>query len=219
VADTGIGIDASARAKLLHPFSQADSSTTRRFGGTGLGLAISAQLVGLMGGALDFDSGVGQGSTFWFDILLPAAAPADPADPATGDAASSAPAAGPPAGARVLLADDTPINRLVGVALLERLGYTVDVVSNGEEAVEAVARNRYDAVLMDCLMPVMDGYEATNRIRRLESGSRHTRIIALTASAMVGDRERCLAAGMDDYLPKPLDQSSLAGVLARRAEA
>ena len=220
VADTGIGIEPSARPTLLDPFSQADSSTTRRFGGTGLGLAICAQLVELMHGALDFDSTVGQGSTFWFDVSLPAAVPASTstaAGPRVVAPAATAPAeAGPPApAARVLLADDARINQLVGVAMLERLGCMVDVVNNGAEAVEAVLRTDYDVVLMDCLMPVMDGYEATARIRSLEGGSRRTPIIALTASAMVGDRERCLAAGMDDYLAKPLDRAALAGVVAR----
>ena len=212
VADTGIGIAPAARATLLDPFSQADSSTTRRFGGTGLGLAICAQLVDLMHGALDFESTVGQGSTFWFDLPLAAAA-----RPAVVTPAATAPAeAGPPApAARVLLADDARINQLVGVAMLERLGCTVDVVTNGAEAVKAVLQKDYDVVLMDCLMPVMDGYEATAQIRSLEGGSRRTPIIALTASAMVGDRERCLAAGMDDYLAKPLDRSALADVVAR----
>jgi len=213
VADTGIGIDPSSRQTLLDPFSQADSSTTRRFGGTGLGLAICAQLVELMGGTLDFDSVVGEGSTFRFDIPLPAAAPST--RPATAPAPEAPAPEDVPLGARVLLADDTHISRLVGVALLERLGYAVDVVANGAEAVDAVRHNRYDAVLMDCLMPVMDGYEATDHIRRLENDARHTPIIALTASALAGDRERCLAAGMDDYLAKPLDQSALAGVLSR----
>ncbi|MGH9265904.1 MAG: PAS domain S-box protein [Acidimicrobiales bacterium] len=210
VADTGIGIDESVRDKLLDPFSQADSSTTRRFGGTGLGLAICAQLAELMGGTLDFESRVGEGSTFWFDIPLPAVAHVDEPAPLP-----AAPVQDAPPAARVLLADDAHINRLVGVALLERLGYLVDVVVNGAEAVEAVQRGHYDAVLMDCLMPVMDGYEATDRIRRLQGDVRRTPIIALTASAMVGDREKCLAAGMDDYLSKPLDQAALAGVLAR----
>jgi PAS domain S-box-containing protein len=212
VADTGIGIDPAVRHILLDPFSQADSSTTRRFGGTGLGLAICAQLVELMGGTLEFDSLLGAGSTFWFDVPLRAS-----------DRSEVTPAASPTpmvfaesfAGTRVLLADDTGINRLVGVAMLERLGCVVDVVSNGAEAVEAVTRNHYDAVLMDCLMPVMDGYEATSRIRGGEAEAARTPIIALTASAMVGDREKCLAAGMDDYLSKPLDQSALAGALAR----
>ena len=208
VADTGIGIDPAARARLLDPFSQADSSTTRRFGGTGLGLAICAQLVTLMQGTLDFESRVGEGSTFWFDVALPAARPAS-TPPAPADLVAPA--------ARVLLADDAHINRLVGVALLERLGCRVEVATNGAEAVDAVRRTAYDVVLMDCLMPVMDGYEATVEIRALEEGRRRTPVIALTASAMVGDREKCLAAGMDDYLPKPLDRTALASVLARFA--
>ncbi len=212
VTDTGIGIAPAARPTLLDPFSQADSSTTRRFGGTGLGLAICAQLVDLMKGTLGCDSTVGQRSTFWFDIPLPAAAPAS-AGPASASTAVASIA--PPPAARVLLADDARINQLVGVAMLERLGCTVDVVTNGAEAVDAVLEKDYDVVLMDCLMPVMDGYEATARIRNLEAGSRRTPIIALTASAMVGDRERCLAAGMDDYLAKPLDRAALAGVVAR----
>ena len=228
VTDTGIGIDPSVRHILLDPFSQADSSTTRRFGGTGLGLAICAQLVELMGGTLDFDSRLGEGSTFWFEVPLPAAEPSEvtwavaeePSAPVTSAPVTSAPVTSAPVaaavpGGRVLLADDAHINRLVGVALLERLGYTVDVVANGAEAVDAVRHTHYDAVLMDCLMPVMDGYEATGRIRRLEDAAGHTPIIALTASAMLGDRERCLAAGMDDYVSKPLDPAALAGVLAR----
>ena len=214
VADTGIGIDPSAGRTLLEPFSQADSSTTRRFGGTGLGLAICAQLVELMHGTLDFESTVGTGSTFWFDLPLAAAAPPALASVPAPPAAPMA-AADPSPATRVLLADDARINQLVGVAMLERLGCLVDVVANGAEAVEAVRRTDYDIVLMDCLMPVMDGYEATARIRSFEHGSRRTPIIALTASAMVGDREKCLAAGMDDYLAKPLDRSALAGVVAR----
>ncbi|HTJ76302.1 MAG TPA: PAS domain S-box protein [Acidimicrobiales bacterium] len=210
VRDTGIGIDEGARERLLEPFCQADSSTTRRFGGTGLGLTISAQLVGLMGGELDFKSRLGEGSTFWFDVPLPAA-PVPPPEPAVAVEEVDE----IPAGACVLLADDAHINRLVGVALLERLGCRVDVATNGVEAVDAALRTRYDAILMDCLMPVMDGYEATHQIRRLESGAHHTPIVALTASAMVGDRERCLAAGMDEYLSKPLDRLALARVLGR----
>ncbi|HJV08924.1 MAG TPA: response regulator, partial [Acidimicrobiales bacterium] len=162
----------------------------------------------LMHGTLDFESRVGAGSTFWFDLPLPASRPAYPM-PAPADPIAPA--------ARVLLADDAHINRLVGVALLGRLGCRVDVAANGAEAVEAVRRHAYDVVLMDCLMPVMDGYEATARIRNLEDGRRRTPVIALTASAMVGDREKCLAAGMDDYLAKPLDRAALAQVLARFA--
>ncbi len=215
VTDTGIGIDPSLRHLLLDPFSQADSSTTRRFGGTGLGLAICAQLVELMGGTLDFDSALGSGSCFWFDVPLRASNRSGALPAPT--MAAHLPAAFPErlAGTRVLLADDTGINRLVGVAMLERLGCVVDVVSDGAAAVDAARRNHYDAILMDCLMPVMDGFEATGLIRRTELGTTRTPIIALTASAMAGDREKCLAAGMDDYLSKPLDQSALAGALTR----
>jgi CheY-like chemotaxis protein len=209
VVDTGIGIGASVRHSLLDPFSQADSSTTRRFGGTGLGLAICAELVGLMGGTLDFDSEVGRGSTFWFEIPLPPVDGARSPDGADGDLV----------GARVLLADDARINRLVGVAILERLGCVVDVVANGVEAVEAVRRTRYDAVLMECMMPVMDGFDAADRIRQLEAGTRRTPIIAVTASATAADRVRCLAAGMDECLSKPLDRAALAGALARHCAA
>jgi CheY-like chemotaxis protein len=208
VSDTGIGIDLALRDHLLNPFSQADSSTTRRFGGTGLGLAICAQLVGLMHGTMDFNSRIGEGSTFWFEIPLPEAAPRLPVAPAPAfDGAASL--------ARVLLADDAHVNRVVGAALLERLGCVVDVVANGAEAVDAVRRTRYDAILMECVMPVMDGYAAAARIRGLQTDGRHTPIIAITASATAADRQRCLAAGMDDYLSKPLDQAALARVLAR----
>jgi len=210
ISDTGIGIDRSAQAGLLAPFSQADNSTTRRFGGTGLGLAICVQLVGLMGGTLEFESRIGRGSTFWFDIPI-----------RRGEAPGAAPATGLEAGPhgaftgeRALLADDAEINRIVGTAMLERLGYSVDVVANGAEALAAVRRTRYDTVLMDCVMPIMDGYEATARIRRLAGDARHTPIIAVTAAALLGDREKCLAAGMDDYVSKPLDRDALAAALA-----
>jgi PAS domain S-box-containing protein len=234
VADTGIGIDPELRSRVLGAFGQADSSTTRRYGGTGLGLAICSQLVAMMGGVLDFASTPGQGSTFWFEVPFaqatsPVAADDEPepqwgrSSPpvdlhdldgvdgvgAVGD--SPAVAARP----RVLLADDAPVNRLVASLYLEKLGYQVDMATSGDEALRAVQRTRYDAVLMDCLMPDMDGYEATRRIRGLEGPARTTPIIAMTSSAMVGDREDCLQAGMDDYLSKPLDAKLLAAALAR----
>jgi len=214
VADTGIGIDPSVRASLLDPFSKASRSTTRRTGGSGLGLAICAQLVEVMGGTLEYASRPGRGSTFWFDIALTAARAARPPEQV------AEPGGGVPhevagLGARILLADDSDINRLVGVALLERLGYSVDVVADGVEALAAIQRTRYDAVLMDCLMPVMDGYEATARVRGLDAPARDTPIIAITASAMVGDRDKCIAAGMDDYLSKPIDPEELAAAVAR----
>ncbi len=233
VADTGIGIDPELRSRVLGAFGQADSSTTRRYGGTGLGLAICSQLVAMMGGVLDFASTPGQGSTFWFEVPFaqatsPVAADDEPetqwgrSSPAVDRDDISAVSAGAVgdspevlARPRVLLADDAPVNRLVASLYLEKLGYQVDMATSGDEALRAVQRTRYDAVLMDCLMPDMDGYEATRRIRSLEGPARTTPIIAMTSSAMVGDREDCLQAGMDDYLSKPLDAKLLAAALAR----
>jgi PAS domain S-box-containing protein len=218
VRDTGIGIDPSSKDRLLEPFTQADASTTRRFGGTGLGLAICRQLVELMGGRLEFASQPGAGTTFWFEVALPAVT-GDAVDAAGNrNAGSDAPDGTAPAlgeNARILLVDDAEINREVGRGLLESLGYRVEMASSGSEAVEAVRHSRYAAIVMDCLMPDMDGYEATRRIRALEGPGRHTPIVALTAAAMAGDRERCLAAGMDDYVSKPLDLDLLHAALGR----
>ena len=211
VADTGIGID-STIGQMLDPFSQADVSTTRRYGGTGLGLAICRQLVELMGGSLGYTSEVGQGSTFWFEVPLPPRpAPVDEIA-ASGVAVTAAEA---PGAGRILLVDDSKMNQIVAKAMLERLGYEVDVAGNGGDAVLAATSAQYDVVLMDCLMPDMDGYEATEMIRRSEGPTRHTTIVALTASALTGDREKCLAAGMDDYLSKPLRPAVLETLLGR----
>ncbi len=218
IHDTGIGLDQSAKAHLMEPFSQADASTTRRFGGTGLGLAICGQLVELMGGTLDFTSQPGVGSTFWFELDLPEAEP-DMATRSSSSAASGEPtrrlARGSANGVRILLVDDVEINRDVGQGLLQSVGYQVDAVSSGAEAVEAVQRATYAAVLMDCLMPGMDGYETTRRIRALGGPVGRVPIIALTAAAMSGDRDRCLAAGMDDFVSKPLELDTLTTLLAR----
>jgi signal transduction histidine kinase/CheY-like chemotaxis protein len=233
VTDTGIGIDPSARGAVLGAFGQADASTTRRYGGTGLGLAICCHLVGMMGGVLDFVSEPGNGSTFWFEVPLrppnhggeteapdPAEHPAEPrAEPPVAASPIETPADAPRALRRILIADDAPVNLLVTSREVEQLGYEVVVTTNGQEALEAVQRGRYDAVLMDCLMPVMDGYEATRRIRELEGAVGATPIIAMTASAMVGDREECLLAGMDDYLSKPLRRDVLAATLERATRA
>ncbi len=165
VADTGIGID-STIGQLLDPFSQADASTTRRYGGTGLGLAICRQLVELMGGSLGYTSEVGQGSTFWFEVPLPHAT--RPGGRQCRLSMWRASAADAPGAGRILLVDDSKMNQMVAKAMLERLGYEVDVAGSGEEAVRAATSAHYDVVLMDCLMPDMDGYEATEMIRRSE---------------------------------------------------
>jgi PAS domain S-box-containing protein len=278
VSDTGIGIDPAARPSLLDPFTQADASTTRRFGGTGLGLAISRQLIELMGGFLDYESEVGTGSIFWFEIPLrqPAAAsaraalsgPRAPDRPGAGAAprapdrpgAAGGPAAMSPAvrldprllrglpegvfaevprlpaaalpggrpvldGAarrspdRALVVDDSPINQLVAKDLLEGMGFTVDVVASGKEAIGAAAACSYDLILMDCLMPIMDGFEATRQIRLGEEPGRRTPIVAITAAAMDGDRERCLGAGMDDYVTKPVTPQLFAAAVSRYCRA
>ncbi len=339
VEDTGIGIDAERAGTLFESFSQADGSTTRRYGGTGLGLAISRQLVEMMGGRIGVESTPGQGSTFWFEVTMPAVdrvpatrvggvpilegldvlivddnatnreilerrlaswrmrtetapggaeglelirsrqAEGRPFDLVLLDhhmpgldglgvaraiggggpkvillssagrtrggpgvhatltkpvrdsrlydaiatamtgaapAPKSAPEPEPAAdGAQILLAEDNPTNQAVAIHILRRRGYRVDVAAHGAEAVDAVRRETYAAVLMDCQMPVLDGYAATAEIRRLEGTARRTPIIAMTAHAMEGDRERCLAAGMDDYLSKPLDAHALDVVLQR----
>lgn len=219
VTDTGIGISPHDRQRLLHPFSQADASTTRRFGGTGLGLAISRELIGLMGGELHLEGRPGLGTTFWFELTMAPAAPPDEDLPLTDPPAldgTDYDHALVPKGTRVLLVEDGEINRLVATAILERMGCTVEVAVNGLEAVNAVREaTPYDVIVMDCLMPTMDGFEATRQIRRLEGERQHTPIVALTASAMRGDREKCLAVGMTDYVTKPLDPKVLASAISR----
>jgi signal transduction histidine kinase/ActR/RegA family two-component response regulator len=218
VRDTGIGIAPEAQGNLFQAFSQGDSSTTRRFGGTGLGLAISRRLVELMGGQLGVDSEVGRGSTFWFTVRLGKAQTREPLAAPAPLAPMPPLRAGAPPGVRgrILAVEDNAVNKKVITRFLEKAGFQVDVADNGLQAVAAVARLDYDAVLMDCQMPEMDGFEAAAAIRASEAGTaRHVPIIALTASAMGADRERCLAAGMDDYLSKPINMGELSEMLER----
>jgi two-component system, sensor histidine kinase len=220
VTDTGIGISEEAQTQIFSAFSQADSFTTRKYGGTGLGLAICRQLVGLMGGQIGVHSTLNRGSTFWFEVRLePAADPAETFVAASGgwspDFARGEEARGN--GALVLLVEDNPVNREVAVGMLENLGYRTESAANGMLALEAVSEATYAAVLMDCQMPVMDGLTATAEIRRREAktGGERLAIIALTANAMQGNRERCLSAGMDDFLSKPFTQVELGSVLKK----
>ena len=215
VRDSGIGISPDKQREIFTAFSQADGSTTRKFGGTGLGLAICRQLVLMMGGKIGVESEEGKGATFWFTTVFPVGS-ADKSSAAL-DEAQSEQGAGASFSALVLVAEDNETNQIVAQGMLEQLSCRVDLVDNGREAVHAVDRKRYDLVFMDCQMPVMDGYEATGRIRRLEkqSGSDRTPIVALTAHAMKGDREHCLAVGMDDHLVKPFTEQQLATILAK----
>lgn len=219
VRDTGIGIEPKVQALLFQAFSQADSSHARRFGGTGLGLAITRQLVELMGGTIGVDSTPGQGSTFSFTVAL---APSDRVLVACSRMNAQAPAsppnsATPRQGIHVLLVEDNPVNQQVTLCMLENSGYRIDVVENGRQALQALSATHYDLVLMDCQMPEMDGFEATRQWRVLEQsrGSDRIPIVAVTANALYGDREACLASGMDDFLSKPFTQQALATMLRR----
>ena len=219
VRDSGIGISKDKQAVIFHAFSQADNSTTRKFGGTGLGLSISSRLVEMMGGRIWVESEVGQGSKFHFtanfgvtrtspniSAHMPESRSAQ--DPLQGHAPA-------PPRLRLLLAEDNLVNQRLAVRLLEKQGHSVDVANNGREALEALNKESYYAVLMDVQMPEMDGFEATTVIRKTEAGTgTHLPIIAMTAHALSGDRERCLAAGMDCYISKPIKTQELYQLLA-----
>ena len=215
VADTGVGIRSDQLKTLFLPFVQADTSTTRKYGGTGLGLTISKQLVEMMGGKIGVNSREGQGSTFWFTATFEAAPPGEQTSHEAREEIIDKSDEKTPAGhgERILVAEDNRTNSYVVLAQLQKLGYKADAVMNGAKAVEAVERGGYDLVLMDCEMPVMDGYEATRQIRNLLQ--RDIPVIALTADAMSSAKERCLNEGMNDYLTKPLELPRLAEVLAK----
>jgi len=209
VIDTGIGIAPERLGDLFVAFSQVDGPSTRRHGGSGLGLAIVRKLAEAMGGRVDVHSRPGGGSRFWVDLPLPAVAAPAPASP-------PAPPRDGAVGAAVLLVEDDQVNQMVVEQMLLQLGCEVDVATDGEAARRAVARKRYDLVFMDCHMPVMDGYEATRRIRADEQGAcTRTPIVALTADALAADRERCLAAGMDGFMTKPVSTAQLSATIER----
>jgi signal transduction histidine kinase/ActR/RegA family two-component response regulator len=215
VRDTGVGIPADRVHALFKPFSQVDASTTRRYGGTGLGLSIVRRLAELMGGEAGVESSAGVGSTFWFTACFEVASEqsANVVDTVSVPTVLSA-----KAGKRILLAEDNVVNEKVATRFLERLGYVVHAVPNGREAVDAWARGGYDLVLMDCQMPVLDGYAATREIRARENGGARIPIVALTANAMKKDELECRQAGMDDHLAKPLNREALARCLAQHLD-
>jgi PAS domain S-box-containing protein len=214
VCDTGVGLPPDRIEELFSPFLQADASTSRRYGGSGLGLAISRRLVERMGGEISAEGVPGGGSIFTFTVRFRRGSEAD----LTSAALLSAEPAGPadaPEPLRILLAEDNPLNQKVARLLLEKLGYSADLAANGLEVLAALERQDYDVVLMDVMMPELDGLEATRRIVARWPKERRPRIVALTASAMREDRERCLNAGMDEYLSKPIDLQALADTLQR----
>lgn len=216
VTDTGIGIPTDKLDNIFDKFTQADASVTRKFGGTGLGLAITQKLTELMDGEIGVRSTEGIGSTFWFTIpLIIADNNAKPVNLYEEHQTTNNIEASPDI--RILAADDHPVNQLFIRKLLIRLGFNnIDLASNGKEAIEMVAKNTYDIVLMDCQMPEIDGYQATTTLREIETETNeHLPIIALTANAMIGDKEKCLKAGMDDYLSKPIQPEKLVGMLAK----
>ncbi len=212
VRDTGIGIPADRLDVIFESFSQVDTSTTRKYGGTGLGLAISRRLVELMGGKMWAESIKGNGSSFFFTIQVePAKIEQVEKGVSSQQGFDSMLASHIPL--RILLAEDNAVNQKLALKLLERMGYRADVAGNGLEALQALTRQHYDLILMDVQMPEMDGLEATRKIRHDFAPERQPRIVAMTANAMQGDREKCLAAGMDDYVSKPIQAKQLRGVL------
>lgn len=213
VIDTGIGIPKDKLEKLFGKFNQLDASTSRKYGGTGLGLFISRQLVELMGGRIGVDTQVGQGCTFWFKLTLPLAAPPV-------ETPSAPPIVAKPEEnlqqSKILLVEDNRTNQMVARIMLSKLGCQVSIANHGQEAIDLLAIQPFDLVLMDIQMPIMDGYTATQRIRQREQPARtHVPIVAMTADAIADRLEKCLAAGMDDFLTKPITQHTLALMLKK----
>lgn len=212
VIDSGIGIDQDAQDKLFSDFTQVDSSTTRKFGGTGLGLAICKQLITLMQGEVGVYSEAGKGATFWFSLNIDINNNDRPIAKSN-DALSIKPLTG-----KVLLVEDNAVNQIVAKAILEKFGLTPDIAVDGQEAIHQLEKQPYDLILMDCQMPVLDGFEATQKIRVIEKENnlqQHVPIVALTANAHSKDKDRCFDVGMDDYLPKPIVKEDLYRILEK----
>ncbi|MBS1824616.1 MAG: response regulator [Acidobacteria bacterium] len=213
VSDTGVGIPDEHLKRLFEPFRQGDGSATRKHAGMGIGLVLAKRLVECMNGSMGVVSKSGLGSTFHFNLPLGIdrsepgeMAPPRHAAPAVADAEIFK-------GRRILLVEDNAVNQKLGAAMLEKFGARVDVAANGKEAVQMAEKLPYDVIFMDCQMPEMDGYEATSEIRRREVGRRRTPIFAMTAHAFRGDKERCIASGMDDYIPKPVNVDDIRNLL------
>jgi PAS domain S-box-containing protein len=208
VIDTGIGIEKGTQAAVFEKFTQADGSHKRMYGGTGLGLSISKQLIELMGGTIGLFSAKGKGSTFYFQLTLPQT-DQPPAPEPEGD---RTPTITRP-DVKVLLVEDNLVNQKVAIAILEKAGCKVEAVDNGQDAIQQIQREHYDAVLMDCQMPIMDGYEATALIRAMKEPLCKIPIIAITAHAMKDDQRKCIDGGMDDYLSKPVGRQELIDII------
>ena len=214
VSDTGIGITDAQMTQLFEPFEQADNSTSRKFGGTGLGLPISKKLAQMMGGDVGCYSKYGLGSTFWCELPLPTSSGQHSGFFIPSEKPDAASASRP---LRILLVDDVRVNLIVLSSVLKQWGHVTDTVDNGKQALELMQTNSYDLVFMDCQMPEMDGYECTQRVRNPQTGvvNPNVPIIAVTAHAMVGDKERCLSSGMDDYISKPINHGELRSKLSK----
>ena len=212
VSDTGIGITDEQKARLFAPFEQADSSMSRKYGGTGLGLTISKRLIEMMGGTIDCESTYGEGSVFWCALPLPMSSEGQMHSERSSIIAQLRPL-------HILIVDDVKVNLIVLSSMLQQWGHFIETASNGMEALELLKTHEYELVFMDCQMPEMDGYECTRQIRLPETGvlDPNIPIIAVTAHAMAGDKEQCLASGMDDYISKPINHSELQSKLAQWA--